>query len=237
MAMTTRATMVGVFHTRAEAIDAMNALRNAGFREDQIGFAVRTEGDIADMNPDMIPARQHDDGPGAAGGALTGAIAGGATAALMVPAIGPVIAGGIFAAALLGAAVGAAAGGVLGSLINLDVSEDDARIYEQEMREGRGIVIVRAGDRSDEAAVILERAGAFDIDALGKNSSLETPQVLGMGGREARFPEHDGEALTHAHMDDIEIEQTGRPQDAHTDHVGGDTIAEERMEWEGKQAS
>jgi hypothetical protein len=237
MAMSTRATMVGVFNTREEATEAMNMLRNAGFREDQIGFAVRTVSDISNVNPDTILADERDEGPGAAGGALTGAIAGGATAALMVPAIGPVIAGGIFAAALLGAAVGAATGGVLGSLINLDVPENDARVYEEAMRVGRSVVIVRAGDRADEAAAILGRAGAFDIDALGKNSPLETAQVWGMGDRESRFPEHDGEAPAHAHQDDIEIEQTGRPEDAHVDHADLDTIAEERMEWERKQAS
>jgi len=229
--------MVGVFHTRAEATEAMNALRNAGFRDDQIGFAVRTVGDINDLNPDSIPDDVRGSGTGAAGGALTGAIAGGATAALMVPAIGPVIAGGIVAAAMLGAAVGAAAGGVLGSLINLDVPEHDARVYEQEMRAGKSVVLVRAGDRADEAAVILGRAGAFDVDALGKTAPTETAQAWGMGEREARFPEHDGEAMTHAHSDDLDIEHTGRPQDAHTDHVGLDTIADERREWEGKQAS
>jgi len=232
MAMTARSTMVGVFHTREQANDALTALRNAGFRDDQIGFAVRTESDIASLNPDAVMTEERDTGPGAAGGALTGAITGGATAALMIPAIGPVIAGGILAAALMGAAIGAATGGILGSLINLDVTEDDARYYEDEMRAGRSVVIVRAEDRSDEAAAILHRAGAYDVDALGKTTMTETPQVQGMGDREALFTERDNDVSVHTHEEDIELEQTGKPEDAHPDH-----LAEERMEWEGKQAS
>jgi len=232
MAMTARTTMVGVFHNRAQADVALAALRSAGFRDDQIGFAMRTESDIASVNPDALIVEDHDTGSNAAGGALTGAIAGGATAALIVPVIGPVIAGGILAAALVGAAIGAATGGILGSLVKLDVSEDDARYYEDEIRAGRGVVIVHAEDRAEEAAAILHSAGAYDVDALGKTTMAETAQAQGMGGREAFFAEPDNAVSVHASEDSKEIEHTGRPQDAHTDH-----LAEERMEWEGKQAS
>jgi uncharacterized membrane protein len=239
MAMTARTTMVGVFDDREQANDAVNTLRRAGFRDDQIGFAVWNDSDHTAIDPNLDRTEDHDDTKsGATGGAVTGALVGGAAGALMVPAIGPVIAGGILAAAMMGAAIGAATGGVIGSFMSLDVTEDDARYYENELRAGRSVVIVRADDRADEVAAILHRAGAYDVDALGKTTMTETAQAEGMGAREARFREEDGAIEVHAHEDDKNIEQTGRPEDAHTDHIlTTDRLGEERMGWEGRQAS
>ena len=80
-----------------------------------------------------------------------------AVAAGILPGIGPAIAGGTLAAVLSSAAVGAAAAGLGGALIGLGIADEDAEFYENEVRSGRVLVTVRAGERADTARAILER--------------------------------------------------------------------------------
>jgi len=170
----TRSTVVGVFHEHSSAEDAISQLRNAGFTDDQIGFLApdstrnydRTTGDrtVVDRTvvTDADPAS-----PGVGGGLVTGAITGGivaAATALLIPGIGPVLAGGILATALGGAAIGAATGGIVGGLMDMGVSEEEANYYQGEFASGRTLVTVRAGDRYTEAATIMRRCGAYDIE-------------------------------------------------------------------------
>ena len=83
-------------------------------------------------------------------------------AAGLIPAIGPVIAGGTLMALVASAGTGAAVGTVLGGLIGLGIPEDDAAYYDSEFRTGRTLVTVQAGDRTAEAAAILNRYGAVE---------------------------------------------------------------------------
>lgn len=162
MAQMNRGTVVGVFERREHADQAVAELHRAGFRDEDIGFAVRG-GDAPEGATD---ATQTQAGEGAATGLLTGGVIGGivgAAAAGLIPGIGPVIAGGVLASVLGGAAVGAAAGGLLGALMGLGVPEEEARYYETEFEAGRTIVTVRAGERFNEADEILRSLGAYDV--------------------------------------------------------------------------
>jgi uncharacterized protein (TIGR02271 family) len=208
---TGRSAVVGVFRDRSEAEKAVEELKRAGFRDDQIGFVTR-----------------RDDGAGTAGtatdrdtagtdrttGAATGAVAGGvlgavigAGAALLIPGIGPVLAGGILAAALGGAAIGAAAGGLIGALTGLGIPEEEAEYYNTEFESGRTIVTVKADGRYQEAYDILHRFGAYDyrgreamasaagaapVGAAMKTSTTKTsttPSTRQQDQREIRVPE------------------------------------------------
>jgi hypothetical protein len=80
-----------------------------------------------------------------------------------LPAIGPVVAGGILGSILLSAAGGAAVAGIAGALIGLGLPEDEAKYYEDEFRGGRTIVTVRAENRYEEAAAILQNNDGFDM--------------------------------------------------------------------------
>jgi uncharacterized protein (TIGR02271 family) len=104
-------------------------------------------------------------GEGGVKGALTGGALGtiiGAGAAALIPGVGPVLAGGILAGALTGGAAGLALGGLAGSLVGMGVPDEDARYYEDEFKQGRVLLTVKADGRADEAREILERAGAYD---------------------------------------------------------------------------
>jgi uncharacterized protein (TIGR02271 family) len=160
-----RSTVVGVFRDRDMAERAIDELHRLGFRDDEIGFAVRGDDHVDSTTTTTDKAA--DTGTGALSGAIAGAGIGGliaAAASLLIPGFGPVVAGGILATVLGGAAVGAAAGGILGALIGMGVPEEEARYYESEFQEGRILVTVKAGSRYNEARQALLRHGAYDVE-------------------------------------------------------------------------
>jgi uncharacterized protein (TIGR02271 family) len=163
---TGRSAVVGVFRDRSEAEKAVEELKRAGFRDDQIGFVTRRDdGTGTATTATDRDAEGTDRGTGAATGAVAGGVLGaiiGAGAALLIPGVGPVLAGGILAAALGGAAIGAAAGGLIGALTGLGIPEEEAEYYNTEFESGRTIVTVKADGRYQEAYDILHRFGAYD---------------------------------------------------------------------------
>ncbi|HEU5318569.1 MAG TPA: YsnF/AvaK domain-containing protein [Chloroflexota bacterium] len=176
MPTTQPTTVVGVFHDRRRAEEAVAALERAGFTADQLGFATRddtfrhgrSDGAEAHVTTDTGP------GSGAASGAAAGGVLGGivgAAAALAVPGVGPALAAGILgpvlASAAAGAGIGDAGGGLVGGLVTTGVTEEDARYYDSEFRSGRSLVTVRvgSGSRAEEARRILREHGAYDAES------------------------------------------------------------------------
>lgn len=165
MATTERSTVIGVFDDRSHAQQAVDELRRAGFREDQIGVAAR---DFTAVEGTTAPT---EEGTKWGAGATTGVIAGAGMGSLwaigiaagLLPAIGPVIAGGLLASILASAAGGAMVGGMVGALIGLGIPEEEARYYEEEFKAGRTLVTVKADGRYEEAYAILRRHGAYDM--------------------------------------------------------------------------
>jgi len=163
--MQQRSTVVGIFEKRAQAEGAIRDLRSAGFRDDQIGFIVRTSA-ADEAVPETIEYGTEATS-GAAAGAVSGGILGGvigAVVSLLIPGFGPAIAGGILTATISGVVIGAAAGGLFGALIGLGVPEEEARYYEGEFQSGRTLVTVRADGRQEEASNILYRNGGYDVN-------------------------------------------------------------------------
>jgi len=156
--------LVAVFDDRLEAERAVRDLEDAGFKGDQVGFAIRgSEAVAGGMITDAVGTK---DGRGAVTGAATGAVVGGllgAAGSLLIPGVGPVLAGGILAATLGGAAAGTAVGGILGAMEGLGVSAEEAQRLQQSFNEGKAIITVRGGPRNDVAHDILQRHGGYDI--------------------------------------------------------------------------
>lgn len=167
--------VIGIFTERAQAECAEKELRRAGFKENQLGVAMRDEG-----NRDARAEggeQGNKAGEGATKGLVTGGVVGGllaAAAAMLLPGVGPVLAGGILATMVAGAATGAVAGGVLGSLVGLGIPEEEARYYEQQFEAGRIIMTARANGRHEEATRILRSCGSYDIH----NQSVGTDEQI-----------------------------------------------------------
>lgn len=162
--------IIGLFNSRWEAESAVQQLVNSGINCDSISIVSRYE------NEDKRDLKSEDDTSGAAKGAGIGAALGGVgglvagLAGLAIPGIGPVFAAGPIAAALGGAlggaGFGAAAGGLIGALTDMGVPEQEAIHYEDAVRQGRTLLIVRADDAAGAERVVrtLENCGAIDID-------------------------------------------------------------------------
>jgi len=164
MRTTSTVTAVGVFSTHTQAQRAVADLKQAGFRDDQIGVVYRSEG--SDRAKD-------DAGTMAAEGAMTGLAAGAGIggmwaigiAAGLLPAIGPVIAGGILASLAASAAAGAAAGGLVGAFIGLGIPEEEAEYYHSEVQAGRTVVTVKATERHDDVKRIFRQHSGYDASS------------------------------------------------------------------------
>jgi hypothetical protein len=169
-----RSTLIAVFDDRLAGENAVRDLEAAGFREDQIGYAIR--GSDATLGGMITDASGTKDGKGAIAGAVTGGLAGGILAAAvtaMLPGVGPVLAAGSLAMFFGYAAAGTAVGGILGAMTGLGYSEEEARYYEQMFNEGKAILAVKPGPRCAEAADIVRRWGGYDLQAV-RRSPVET---------------------------------------------------------------
>ena len=169
---------VGVFADPVQARDAVAALKEAGFRSDQVSLLL--------PNPDEAAATgaglETSAGEGAVAGAVLGGLFGGlwgwlaGFTALFIPGVGPFLAIGAFATALTGAALGAGLGAIAGALIGLGVPKEEAEWYEGELRSGRTLVAVAADGRYSEARDLLRRHGAYDVETRAMAPSGMAPE-------------------------------------------------------------
>jgi hypothetical protein len=155
-------TVLGVFQTRAAAEDAILELKRVGFPDNSIGMVARNAD--GSLSTEKAGETMAEEGlaAGAVVGAGAGALVGLGVLAGTIPVIGPVMAVGTLGTILLNAAAGAAVVGLVGALVGLGIPEEDARFYEDEVRGGRFLVTVDAGDRQAEAWAVLRRAGGFN---------------------------------------------------------------------------
>ena len=165
----------GIYPTYAGVETGVDALRSAGFRNDDIS-ALFPEGvgtrDFAHQKNTKAPE-------GATTGAGSGAVLGGAMGwllgigAIAITGLGPFIAAGPIMAALAGAGLGGAVGGIAGALIGMGIPEYEAKRYEGRVKDG-GILLSVHSDNSDQtkrAKEILKRTGAQDISSSGEAGS------------------------------------------------------------------
>ena len=155
-------TLVGLFYERQQAEQAIQELKAAGFKDDQIGVLMQDK----DSGQQLAESTGTKVSETAASGAIGGGVAGGvlgllaSIGALAIPGIGPIVAGGVLASTLAGAGIGAAAGGLLGALVGMGVPEEHAKYFEEGVRAGGILVTVETGRRRDEAREILLGRGA-----------------------------------------------------------------------------
>jgi hypothetical protein len=156
--------VVGIFHDRTQAEQAVDELNREGYAAHDIGIAAR--GDEGVPEETITPTGEAETGEAASAGAAGGGIAGGILGAAVsgiIPGVGPVIAVGALTGILGGVVLGGAAGGIGGALVGMGVSEKEAEVYEEEFRAGRTIVTVEVDDGTEEAVrAVMTRHGAYD---------------------------------------------------------------------------
>jgi hypothetical protein len=165
----------GIFTSRTNTQNAVDALKAAGYRNT----------DISLLLPENLGTKDfaHEKGTkapeGAATGAGSGAIIGGALGwlagigALAIPGLGPFIAAGPIMALLGGVGVGGAIGGVTGALIGAGMPEYEAKRYEGRIKSGGILLSVHCDDSewAKRAKNILEETGAQDVSSTSEASA------------------------------------------------------------------
>ncbi len=165
--------ILGVFSEKENADDAIEELKAAGFDPKDISIVMkdtiqREEGTRSDQN-NVAEGAVTGATTGAAVGALAGLLIG--IGAIAIPGVGALLIGGPVAAALgltgvaattvSGAATGVLAGGLVGALMGLGLSEEDARVYEEQINAGAILIAVPTRSRTENSARdILEENGA-----------------------------------------------------------------------------
>jgi hypothetical protein len=165
----------GIYPNRSDAEEAVDTLRQAGFRNS----------DVSALLPDNVGTKdfaheKKSKAPeGTAAGAATGGVLGGALGwlagigSLAIPGLGPFIAAGPIMGALAGVGAGGAVGGMIGALVGMGMPEYEAKRYEGRVRAG-GILLSVHCDNSDwvtRAKKILEETGAEEIASSGEASA------------------------------------------------------------------
>lgn len=182
--------VIGVFDNSSQAQQAIERMINDGIDRNQISLVSRDSGQhrAGDATTEQTSGAGKGAGIGAAVGGVGGLIAG--IVGLGIPGIGPILAAGPIAAAiggaLGGAGLGAAAGGLIGALTDMGVPEEEARHYEDQVREGKVLVAVRADDddEAERASNIMEVQGAVDVEGRRDDSVEATPEYLGARSRD-----------------------------------------------------
>lgn len=168
---------IGLFDVREDAERALRRIKEQlSIAASDISYIYRnTEGDVHEISADDLTTSKTGEGAmsGAMVGGTIGGLAGLATIVGLIPVVGPIFAAGPLIAALgiggaagtvaAGAATGAAAGGLIGALVNLGVSEDRAKAYEDRVQAGDILVSVNA-DESVNATTAMLESGATQVE-------------------------------------------------------------------------
>ena len=150
----------GVFSKVGNAEQAIMDLQHHGYGSNDISVFAKDKSKVAVLEDEMETpvssnkgGRGKNSGKGAGLGALSGGVLGGigglitGLGLLAIPGLGQIAAAGPIAAALTGAGVGAGGGGIVGALVGAGMSENDAKMYESHLKEGKVIVIVEATEK------------------------------------------------------------------------------------------
>ena len=159
-------TVLGVFDSISQAERAVDELKRKGFDKKEISILAREERTKRETGEGL---QNLDEDEKLTSGIATGGALGGAAGllagvgALAIPGIGPIVAAGPIAAALTGAVTG----GIAGGLLDWGIPEETGRRYEQRVREGKIVAMVKSDDekRVEEVADIFRRNGAKEVES------------------------------------------------------------------------
>jgi hypothetical protein len=178
-------TILGIFQNQSQVEGALDQLQDNGYDAKDVSLIMKDqENRVATVDEKGNPIAE-----GAVGGATTGGVLGGIAGLLIgvgvlaIPGVGALLIGGPLAAALgltgaaattvSGAVTGALAGGLIGALTGLGVSEEDARVYEDKIKQGAILVAVpTAAGNEGEVRTILQANGADQIRSVEDRDSF-----------------------------------------------------------------
>ncbi|MCL5091072.1 MAG: DUF3341 domain-containing protein [Patescibacteria group bacterium] len=174
--------LLGIFADPRQADEAVNELRDTGFRQEDISVIMREGKVVAVPEGGRGAEIARDTVTGVTTGGAIGGVAGLiiGIAAITIPGIGGLLVAGPLAIALglgeigattfAGAVTGAAAGGLIGALVGVGVPEKKAKIYEEAIRKGQILLSVTTTAENEAIAKdIIEKHGASQVCNIAEN--------------------------------------------------------------------
>lgn len=159
---------IGLFKNSQTAGEAVSNLKNKGYT-DHISLVVKDDSGVTSthtVKDDATTGATVGAAVGGSVGALAALVAGGVTAA--VPGGLLLIAGPLAALwGVSGAALGALSGGVVGALVDLGLSKDVAKEFEEYISTGQILISVTSDeDKADSVMQSMQAMGAADVVVL-----------------------------------------------------------------------
>ena len=152
-------TVIGVFGTEQKAERAIEELRRGGFSDNEISVIGPDSKKRSGGHSGGGMSNQVSDGAtwGAGIGGTAGLLA--TAGALAIPGFGPIIALGPLAATL----TAAAGGGIVGALVDFGIPEQQSKHYEQEVKQGKYLTVLKTTQDARKAERCLQDQGATDV--------------------------------------------------------------------------
>jgi len=160
------------------ADQAINEIhQSAGVDKEEISYVYRNQ-DGEKVSGDADDVANETTAEGAMDGAKVGGLIGagiglaaviGVAGPLAVVATGPIAAAlGLTGAVAAGGVTGAAAGGLVGALMNLGLSDEKAREFEQRVEAGDALVSIHTDDE-EPVIKILNEHNAQEVEIISEN--------------------------------------------------------------------
>jgi Heat induced stress protein YflT domain len=191
----------GIYPNRVSVEEAVENLRNSGFRSTDISVLFQDNQGTKDFAHEKNTKAPEGTTTGVVSGGIAGGVLGWLTGigALAIPGLGPLVAAGPILAALAGAGALGTVGGIIGALVGLGIPEYEAKRYEGRIREGGVLLSVHcdSGDWVKRAREVMEHTGAQEIGSAGEksgdyaNADKPMPRVRTATGRMPAVDEED----------------------------------------------
>ena len=156
------------FKTKASADAFLTEIETLNVTEQQVSVVATDKTVGKSFNIDKSSKAPEGAVSGAAIGGLIGTIAMALTTAtaVAIPGVNIVVTG-ILASAITGVGIGSTAGGLIGALVGAGIPEHEAKIYEDEIKDGAILISIDAKDNEQKDLIkhILKRRDAHNIAA------------------------------------------------------------------------
>jgi uncharacterized membrane protein len=158
-------TVVGVYNTHDEAVEAIKTLKEQGYIDAQLSMIGKVQNTGDDDESHLMNTAAKEIGVTAVAGSTLGVLAG--LGIFAIPGLGFLYGAGALVGAIAGFDIGLIGGGLISALTIPGMKSDIAKEYDKELRDGKILVIVQGSQ--DEVEEAKEHLSGF-----GKHKTLET---------------------------------------------------------------
>lgn len=160
--------VTATFKTRHATEQTLRELETIGVTEDQVGLIVSDETRGSSFNIEKQNKADEGLAAGATAGGIVGVVIGALSTAtaMAIPGLNIVVTG-VWVSALAGLGAGATAGGLIGGLVGMGMTEHEAKILEDDVRDGAILMAVKpeSDAQKDKITDILERQDTYNMAA------------------------------------------------------------------------